>query len=75
MKFSALHLAVLASLALEANAKPVVPATLTVHERGGQHWARDWKTKTRLPRDAILPVRIGLQQSNEHIGRQRLAEM
>jgi tripeptidyl-peptidase I len=75
MKIHALHLALLGGVALEVAATPVIPATHTLHERAGQHWGRDWKAKHRVPRDAKLPMRIGLQQSNEAVGRARLSDM
>jgi tripeptidyl-peptidase I len=75
MKFFTLHLALLGVVALGTLAKPVVPTTHTLHERVGQHWGRGWNNKKRLPRDAMLPMRIGLKQSNEDLGRERLADM
>ncbi|KAH7017961.1 putative Tripeptidyl-peptidase sed1 [Microdochium trichocladiopsis] len=75
MRFHVIQLALLGGIALEAAAKPVVPTTHTLHERAGQHWGRDWRVKQRLPRNAKLPMRIGLQQSNEAVGRDRLEDI
>lgn len=86
MLLQSLQVALVAGLAFEAAANPIqgvssratirqIPATHILHERSGQHWGRSWQQKHRVPRDAVLPVRIGLQQSGEDVGREALLDM
>jgi tripeptidyl-peptidase I len=64
-------------------AKPVVsghdmhdiPASHVLHERHATHWHEHWSKRSRVPADAVLPVRIGLAQSNRQAGHDRLMEM
>lgn len=74
------HLAV-ALLAIGVSASDVVvvkreiPATHVVHERQMEHWARSWVKKRKVADSALLPMRIGLKQSNLDHGRELLMEM
>ncbi|EFX06237.1 alkaline serine protease [Grosmannia clavigera kw1407] len=71
-----LLLAATAGLAL---ASPVsrreVPATHTLHERHAPHWAEHWSKRSKVPDDAVLPMRIGLTQQNLAAGHDRLMEI
>lgn len=72
----ALLLAAAAGLAL---ASPVrrreVPSTHRLHERHADHWSRHWSKRSKVPADDMLPMRIGLTQSNLEAGAQRLMDM
>ena len=57
------------------NTKREIPASHGIHERGLPHWGRSWEAKHRVPRDAKLPMRIGLQQSNLEQGQKTLLDM
>jgi tripeptidyl-peptidase-1 len=52
-----------------------VPASHVLHERQMSHWAHTWQKRQRLPRTAMLPMRIGLKQSNLDHAHNMLMEM
>ncbi|KAK3319647.1 alkaline serine protease [Cercophora scortea] len=54
--------------------KRVVPATHMLHERGLPHWTNTWEKRAKVPADALLPMRIGLRQSNVDVGHDMLME-
>jgi tripeptidyl-peptidase I len=56
-------------------AKRAIPETHRVHERAMPHWMSDWTKGERIAGDAVLPVRIGLKQSNLKEGHDRLMDM
>ncbi len=68
-------------VAQEATASPVmvkvreVPATHAVHERHKQHWGKTWAKRNKVVASEILPIRIGLKQSNVGAGHNRLMDM
>jgi tripeptidyl-peptidase-1 len=72
-----LTLEVLASPLQRSDAlkKREVPNTHTIHERHTPAMAQQWTKQDKLPARAILPIRIGLKQSNLAIGHDRLIEM
>lgn len=41
-----------------------VPSSHVVHERQLPQWSQKWKRAAKVPRDALLPMRIGLKQRN-----------
>ncbi len=55
--------------------KRAVPETHILHERGMPHWEYTWSKKERLPSDALLPMRIGMKQSNLEQGHNILMDM
>lgn len=73
--------ALTAGLALEAVASPVtlkrreVPSTHSLHERHAPHWGHMWTKKAKVPANAVLPMRIGLKQSNLDAGHDKLMDM
>ncbi len=79
------HCLTAALLALEAVASPIAPGTgLTkrqvptshaLHERHAPHWSQKWTKKDKLPANTMLPMRIGLKQSNLDVGHDKLMEM
>lgn len=50
------------------NHRRSIPATHAVHERQLPHWAKVWRRTEAVPRNAQLPMRIGLKQSNMQEG-------
>lgn len=72
-----LALEVLASFPLlsEASRKREVPNTHAVHQRHTPRMVQQWAKRDKLPSTTILPMRIGLKQSNLDMGRNRLMEM
>lgn len=85
MLFRPLVVALGFGLALEALASPLphsdasrkreVPTTHALHERHTGSMANRWAKREKLPGTAILPMRIGLKQSNLDKGHDRLMEM
>ncbi|GAW10864.1 hypothetical protein ANO14919_001990 [Xylariales sp. No.14919] len=73
--------ALAAGLALEAVASPVslkkreVPSTHALHERHAPHWGHMWMKKAKVPSHAVLPMRIGLKQSNLGAGHDKLMDI
>ncbi|KAH8879787.1 subtilisin-like protein [Thozetella sp. PMI_491] len=52
-----------------------VPSSHTLHERYLPHWGDQWSKRHRLPGTAVLPVRIGLRQSNLQEGHDKLMDI
>lgn len=52
-----------------------VPNSHRLHERHLPHWSAEWTKRSKVPSSEILPMRIGLKQSNLEAGRERLLEM
>jgi tripeptidyl-peptidase I len=52
-----------------------VPVSHALHERHLPHWGEQWSKRHRLPGTAVLPVRIGLRQSNLQEGHEKLMDM
>jgi tripeptidyl-peptidase-1 len=59
----------------DAPGKRAVPNTHAVHERHTTRMARKWAKQEKLKGTTVLPMRIGLKQSNLDAGRDRLMEM
>ncbi|KAH9883818.1 subtilisin-like protein [Xylariomycetidae sp. FL2044] len=55
--------------------KRVIPATHNVHERHSAHWGRRWTKRGRVEPTVMLPMRIGLKQSNLDTGHERLMDI
>lgn len=55
--------------------KRVVPDTHVLHERQLPQWIHKWKRGAKVPRDALLPMRIGLKQRNLEEGAKLLRDM
>lgn len=72
-----IFLAALASgLALASPLKKrEVPGSHVLHERHLPHWSSQWTKRAKVPSTEILPMRIGLKQSNIEAGREKLLEM
>ena len=85
MLFRSLVAALGLGLALEVMASPLlhsdaprkreVPNTHAVHERHTPRMVEQWAKRDKLPSTTVLPIRIGLKQSNLDIGHNRLMEM
>jgi tripeptidyl-peptidase-1 len=70
-----LPVTVLAAIAAVAHGAPApAPARLVLHEER-QSAASDWVKGARIEGDAVLPMRIGLTQTNLHRGEDLLKEM
>lgn len=76
--------ALAAGLALEVVANPVphvgavkreVPPTHALHERHAPHWGQKWAKRAKVPGNAVLPMRIGLKQSNLDAGHEKLMDL
>ncbi|GAP82686.1 putative alkaline serine protease [Rosellinia necatrix] len=77
--------ALAAGLALEVIAGPVthggalkyreLPSTHALHERHAPHWGRQWTKRAKVSADAVIPVRIGLKQSNLDAGHDKLMDI
>jgi hypothetical protein len=81
MLFQHLAVALATGLAIGTSARDVavskkrdVPVSHILHERQMEHWDRTWEKRDRVPESALLPMRIGLRQSNIEQGRSMLAE-
>lgn len=83
-----LAIALVSALALQVTAAPhavaparrhplpvPVPSTHRLHERGLPHWELTWTQRDRVPADLVLPMRIGLRQSNLDHGHDRLMDI
>lgn len=55
--------------------KREVPNTHRLHERHQPHWSAQWTKRWKVPSTRVLPMRIGLKQSNLEAGREKLYEM
>lgn len=82
MLLQRLAVALAAGLAVGASARVVevskkrdVPVSHVLHERQLDHWSHSWEKRAKVPSSALLPMRIGLKQSNIERGRGMLAEM
>lgn len=84
MLFRCFVTALAGGLALEAAAGPVavdnlkkrsVPATHNLHERQLPHWSKQWNKRSKVPSSVMLPMRIGLRQSNIEAGESKLMDM
>ncbi|KAH8880604.1 alkaline serine protease [Thozetella sp. PMI_491] len=72
-------------LSLQAVASPIshnetpknkrVPASHVLHERHLPHTSRHWTKRDKVPAGTLLPMRIGLKQSNLDRGHDRLMEI
>lgn len=58
-----------------AVAKREIPSSHVVHERQLPQWSQRWKRTAKVPREALLPVRIGMKQRNLKEGAELLREM
>ena len=77
--------ALAAGLALEVVASPVardgapkkreVPSTHALHERHAPHWGQRWSKRAKVPANSMLPMRIGLKQSNLDAGHEKLMDL
>lgn len=68
--------ALTAGLALASPLKKrEVPGSHVLHERHLPHWSSQWTKRAKVPSTEILPMRIGLKQSNIDAGRERLLEI
>lgn len=56
-------------------AKRAVPVSHSLHERHLPAWEKQWVKKSKVAGEQILPMRIGLKQSNLEAGHDRLMEM
>ncbi|KAB5571736.1 putative Tripeptidyl-peptidase sed1 [Coniochaeta sp. 2T2.1] len=52
-----------------------VPDSHQLHERHLPHWSAQWTKRSKVPGNEVLPVRIGLKQSNLDAGREKLLEI
>lgn len=59
----------------DAVSKRSVPETHVLHERQLPQWTSTWKRSAKVPRDALLPMRIGLKQRNLEAGALMLRDM
>jgi len=85
MLFNSLVVALASGLALEAVAGPLlhtgakarreVPASHSLHERHLPHWSKQWFKRSKVPGSQVLPMRIGLKQSNLEAGHDKLMDM
>jgi tripeptidyl-peptidase-1 len=54
--------------------KRVIPATHNLHERHLPHWSCQWIKKDKVPAYNVLPMRIGIKQTNIQAGATRLQD-
>lgn len=54
--------------------KREVPNSHILHERQLPHWSRTWEKKSRVKRSTLLPMRIGLRQTNLQEGHDLLMD-
>ncbi|KAK2072007.1 hypothetical protein P8C59_006386 [Phyllachora maydis] len=52
-----------------------LPPTHRLHERHLPHWGKHWAQKDRVPGSTLLPMRIGLKQSNLDKGAELLMDI
>jgi tripeptidyl-peptidase-1 len=55
--------------------KREVPGSYRLHERHLPHWSTQWTKRAKVPSTEVLPMRIGLKQSNLEAGREKLYDM
>lgn len=58
-----------------ARAKRAIPSTHSLHERHLPAWSSQWSKKSKVPDSRILPMRIGLAQSNLGAGHDKLMDL
>lgn len=85
MLFNSLVVALASGLVLQTVATPIsnnglktkreVPHTHSLHERHLSHWSNVWTKKSKVPDTQLLPMRIGLKQSNLEAGHDLLMDM
>ncbi|KUJ15936.1 alkaline serine protease [Mollisia scopiformis] len=85
MLFNSLVVALASGLVLETLASPLslvgakakreVPFTHSLHERHLSHLSNQWTKKSKVPDTQILPMRIGLKQSNLEAGHDKLMDI
>ncbi|KAL7907816.1 putative Tripeptidyl-peptidase sed1 [Trichoderma velutinum] len=56
-------------------AKREVPGSHRLHERQNPNWESQWEKQGRIPTYGLLPMRIGLEQSNIDEGARRLQKI
>lgn len=59
----------------DAVVKREIPSSHALHERQLPQWTQKWKRGAKVPRGALLPMRIGLKQRNLKDGAELLSEM
>lgn len=52
-----------------------IPASHVLHERQPLHWTQKWKRDAKVPRNALLLMRVGLKQRNLEEGAELLRDM
>ncbi|KAI1750022.1 subtilisin-like protein [Xylaria castorea] len=52
-----------------------IPSTHALHERHATHWGNKWTKRAKVPADAVLPMRLGLKQSNLDAGHHKLMDL
>lgn len=52
-----------------------IPASHALHERQPLFWTQKWKRGAKVPRNALLPMRVGLKQRNLDEGAELLRDM
>jgi tripeptidyl-peptidase-1 len=57
------------------NTKREVPRNHGLHERHLPHWEQQWRKRSKVPNNQVLPMRIGLKQRNLEAGHDRLMDM
>ncbi|KAI1325767.1 subtilisin-like protein [Xylariaceae sp. FL0255] len=78
MLFRSLLVAVTAGLATATpviEGQRIVPRSHVLHERSAPHWAQKWTKRSKVPGEAVIPMRIGLTQSNLQEGHEKLMEI
>lgn len=55
--------------------KREIPDSHRLHERQNSDWEGQWEKQIRVPANGLLPMRIGLVQSNIDEGARRLQKM
>lgn len=51
-----------------------VPDSHVLHERQMPHWSRTWQKKAKVDDSALLPMRVGLRQTNVQEGHDLLMD-
>lgn len=86
MLFRSLAVVLVGGLALEGVASPLthheapqvkreIPSSHRLHERHLPQWGRHWTKRDKLSSEVVLPMRIGLKQSNLEAGHDRLMDI
>ncbi|KAF4633910.1 hypothetical protein G7Y89_g4204 [Cudoniella acicularis] len=58
-----------------ARTKREIPASHRLHERHLPHWEHQWRKRSKVPGTRVLPMRIGLKQSNLAAGHDKLMDI